>query len=162
MASAADDLVVVELRGLPVALYGISSEHHDGLRREFALINRGADDDTSVPTRLRRLIDELNASFGAFTTEPTGALREALRRGDETIDLAYRVPREAGQAAQELDDLLDEADAFCRAGRHLLTLATPPEPLALRRWFLGEFVAQVGGAPPTSWAQFAGRPTTAT
>ena len=160
MTAPQDDLVVVELRGVPVPLYGTTSEHHDGLRREFALISRGSPDDTSVTIRLRRLIDQLDDRFGAFTAEPTGVLREALRRGEETVDLAYRVPRDAGRAAQELDDLLDEADAFCRSG-HLLTLATPPEPLALRRWFLGEFAAQTRGAPPTPWEQYAGRPATA-
>ena len=54
-----------------------------------------------------------------------------------------------------LDAQLDEADAFCRAGNQLLALATAPEPLAFRRWFLGKFAAQIEGAAPTSWEESA-------
>jgi hypothetical protein len=51
--------------------------------------------------------------------------------------------------------MLDEADEFCRQGKHLLTLATPPDLRRYRQWFLGEFVAQIGGRPPTPWPLFA-------
>jgi hypothetical protein len=103
---------------------------------------------------------DLEGRFGAFTSEPTAALAEAMARGDETVDLVYRVPSGVREAALELDALLDEADAFCLSGEHLLTLATPPEPLRFRRWFLTEFVAQIDGAAPTAWASFAAAPTT--
>ena len=52
--------------------------------------------------------------------------------------------------------MLDEADEYCRRGDHLLTLATPPEELRFRRWFISEFVDQVNGAPPTPWPDVAG------
>ncbi|MDP8936487.1 MAG: hypothetical protein M3O23_01920, partial [Actinomycetota bacterium] len=45
------------------------------------------------------------------------------------------MPAEVGPAAAEFNRLLDEADEFCRAG-DLLTLATPPDTAAFRRWFL--------------------------
>ncbi|MBA2438213.1 MAG: hypothetical protein H0V52_07665, partial [Acidimicrobiia bacterium] len=57
----------------------------------------------------------------------------------------------ARAACITLGELLDESDEFCKKGEHLLTLTTPAEPLALRRWFLGEFVAQIDGADPTPW-----------
>ena len=50
--------------------------------------------------------------------------------------------------------MLDEADAYCREGAHLLTVATPPEELRFRRWFISEFVVQVGGAAPTPWPDY--------
>jgi hypothetical protein len=49
-----------------------------------------------------------------------------------------------------LIDMLDEADAFCRGG-DLLMLATPDDQVAFRRWFLAEFVTQLGGGAPTPW-----------
>jgi len=52
--------------------------------------------------------------------------------------------------------MLDEADDYCRRGDHLLTLATPAEELRFRRWFVGEFVEQLGGAAPTPWPAYAG------
>jgi hypothetical protein len=141
-------LISVHILGLPLAVYQRASEHSDELVREFALIRE--DDSDHVPARLLRLIDELNARFGAFTEGPSTTLQDALARGDEAIDLIYQVPPEAAEAATRLGALLDEADDFCRSG-DLLTLATVPEGLAFRRWFLEEFASQIAGRPPRPW-----------
>lgn len=154
--TGADATLTIEIVGLPLRLYRQASEHSDGLFREFALIHRSEADEHGVPARLLRLIDDLRVGFGSFTAQPTAALGEALARGDDRVDLVYRVPPQAKEASIELLRLLDEADAFCRAGQHLLTLATPPGPVAFRQWFLGEFVAQVDGAPPARWDDFVG------
>ena len=61
------------------------------------------------------------------------------------------MPPAAAGAAQQLADMLDEADEYCRRSDHLLTQATPAEELRFRRWFISEFVAQLGGAPPRPW-----------
>ena len=147
-------LVDVRLLGVSLAAYRHSSEHHDELFREFALITErqrdkpGASD--AVPARLLALITDLRARFSGFSAANTAILQEAAERGDEYIDLVYRIPPEAGGAAMEFDRMLDDADAFCRAG-DLLTMATPPEAAAFRRWFLGQFAAQAAGAEPTPW-----------
>ncbi|MGH9265636.1 MAG: hypothetical protein ACRD1D_13190 [Acidimicrobiales bacterium] len=152
---AAPGLLPVEILGLPLDVYQRASEHNDELLREFALIREDGSD--HVPARLLALIEELHGRFGAFTEGPTSALQGALVRGDRDIDLHYEVPAEAADGAVRLGALLDEADAFCRSG-DLLTLATVPESLAFRRWFLDEFVSQIAGHPPRSWPAFmAGR-----
>jgi hypothetical protein len=46
--------------------------------------------------------------------------------------------------------MLEEADEYCRSDQ-LLTLATPPTLVAFRRWYLGEFIAQIDGRPPQPW-----------
>ncbi len=143
------DLIPVRILGLPLDVYQRASEHSDELLREFALIRE--DNSERVPDRLLSLMDELRARFGAFTAAPTSALHDALARDEEQIDLVYVVPPEAADAAVRLGTLLDEADEFCRAGE-LLTLATVPEGVAFRRWFLEEFVSQIGGRPPRPWA----------
>ena len=145
------ELVQVRILGLPLDVYQRAAEHSDELLREFALI-RG-DDSDHVPTRLLALIEELNLRFGGFTQGPTTSIHDALARGDREIDLLYEVPPDAGAAAARLGALLDEADDFCRSG-DLLTLATPPEGLAFRRWFLAEFALQAVGRPPRPWAAF--------
>lgn len=142
-------LFSVRILGLPLDVYQRASEHSDELLREFALVRE--DDSDHVPARLLALIDELNARFGAFTEGPRSTLQDALARGDRTIDLQYEVPAEAADAAIRLGALLDEADDFCRSG-DLLTLATVPEGLAFRRWFLDEFVSQIGGRSPRPWS----------
>ncbi len=146
-------LAEVRLERVPLDIYREASEHHDELLREFALITEGqraetADGPDAVPARLLALIDDLTARFAGFTASTSAELRAALARGDDRVDLVYRVPPEAAPAAAEFDRMLEEADEFCRAG-DLLTLATPPEVVQFRRWFLNEFVAQVGGAEPT-------------
>ncbi len=150
-AAAGPTLVPVRILGLPLDVYRRSAEHTDELLREFALIRE--DNSDHVPARLLALVDELNARFSAFTREQTVTMQEAAGRGDKEIDLVYEVPPEAAEGVVRLAALLDEADEFCRAG-DLLTLATLPEGLAFRRWFLGEFLFQINGKPPRHWSQF--------
>ena len=147
------EVVEVALRGLPVEVHRRTAEHSDELQREFALLRAGSDDRDSVPARLLILVEELGSRYQGFTENTRQELLDAMDQGAESIDLVYRVPREIRDATIHLGDLLDEADEFCRAG-DLLTLATPPDALAYRRWFLSEFVRQIDGHPPTPWAEF--------
>ena len=151
MSGAGPVLVPVRILGLPLDVYRRSSEHSDELLREFALIRE--DNSDHVPGRLLALIDELNARYAGFTQAQRLAMQEALARGDTEIDLLYEVPPEASEGVVRLASLLDEADDFCRAG-DLLTLATHPEGLAFRRWFLEEFQFQIEGHPPRPWSVF--------
>ena len=134
---------------MPLAVMQRSSEHSDELLREFALIREEGSD--HVPARLLALVEELRARFGSFSEGALQAMQDAVERGDETIDLHYEVPPAVGAAARQLGDLLEEADEFCRAG-DLLTLATHPEGVAFRRWYLGEFQRQIDGQPPRPWS----------
>jgi anti-anti-sigma factor len=147
-------LVEVRLLGLPVPVHAAASEHMNGLQREFELIRQQEADSGSVPHRLMTLIEQLNAEFGGVGVQPTEALDAAVDRGDEAIDLTYRIPPTAGPASERLGAMLDEVDPYCSARGHLLTLVTPPEALAYRQWFLGEFVRQTAGQPPLPWEQF--------
>ena len=150
------ELIEVRILGLPIDIYQQAAEHNDELMREFALVKgRGAGDDAAVPDRLLTLVDEMRARFAGFTTQPEAELAEAAASGATTIDLFYLVPPDAAQGIGDLDDLLDEADHFCQAG-DLLTLTTPPDALAFRRWFLREFVRQAAGEAPTPWSDWAG------
>lgn len=158
MGSESGELVEVRLLDVSVPTYRQSAEHHDELFREFTLIARdgGPEASAGVPARLVALIEELTRRFGAFSTGPRSTLDEAMARGDTKVDLIYQVPPAIGPAAAEFAALLDEADAFCRAGEHLLTLAAPPRSVAFRRWFLGEFERQVRGEPARPWREPSG------
>jgi len=144
-------LVTVHIIGLPLAVFRRASEHTDELLREFALIKE--DGSEHVPARLLDLIDELRLRFGGFTEGPRNTIQEALDRGDAEVDIRYDVPEGIADGVHQLGVLLDEADAFCRSG-DLLTLATLPESLAFRRWYLDEFVRQAAGQPPRPWSAF--------
>lgn len=154
--SSQTELVEVRLVQLPLDVWQRTQEHVDGLLREFALIVQDAEARAAAPGRLLDLVAELNAGYGSFSEEQRREMIAALARGEVQITLTYRVPPAAAGAARQLGEVLDEADDYCRRGEHLLTLATPPEELRFRRWFITEFVDQVGGAPPTPWPDYGG------
>jgi len=154
-----DDLVAVRLLRIPVKVYAQTQEHGDALMREFALISQQLKEHESdhVPRRLVDLVDELNASYSQLSAEQEKILADAIASGDDEIaELVYHLPPQVGPAAQHLGDLMDEADRYCAAGQHLLTLATPPEAKRFRDWYLGEFIRQLEGQPPIAWPDYEG------
>jgi hypothetical protein len=151
MSQSTGELVEVRLLRLPLDVWQRTQEHVDGLLREFALIAQDDEAKAATPGRLLALVQQLTAGFGGFSETQRIEMEEAFARGETAIDLTYRVPPAAAGAARQLGDMLDEADAYCRRGDHLLTLATPEEELRFRRWYISEFVDQLGGAPPTPW-----------
>jgi anti-anti-sigma factor len=153
VTDVAGDLIEVKLIGLPVDRHQRAVAHQDALQREFDIIRTHLDAG-AVPQRLAALMDELRTRFGGLTDQPNAELAAAVDRGDQFIDLRYHVPAAVGPALDRLMDIFDEADSFCRDGSALLTLATPAEAVTYRRWFLGQFVEQTAGRPPTPWAEF--------
>lgn len=149
----AEGLVDVKLLGLPLAVHQAAEEHRDELRREFALL-RLQDADVSaadVPRRLLDLMDSLDARFSRFAESTRLEIQEAIEQDEETLDVVFRVPPEVKSGITQLGVLLDEADDYCRRGGSLLTLQTPPEALAYRRWYIDQFVRQIDGERPTPW-----------
>lgn len=152
------ELVDVVVRQVPVRLWQKSQEHSDELMREFMLIEsdrgrQGGPED--VPSRLVGLIEELTVQYAGFSEAQEQMLVDAAAEGRDSIDLHYQLPPGVGGAAAHLSELLDEADEYCRRGKHLLTLATPQPQVAFRRWLLDEFVRQVGGGDPVPWPAYA-------
>ena len=147
-------LVAVHIVGLPVPLHVRTSEHTDELMREFTYLRAQSDDPSAptVPSRLLDLVEELGGRYSGFTAGTQAELEAAIADDRPSVDLEYRVPADAAEACIHLRDLLDAADDFCRDGAHLLTLASPEDVVAYRRWFLDEFVRQVSGEPPRPWA----------
>jgi hypothetical protein len=155
----------VEIVGLPIAEHARTQEHSAELVREMYLMAQQLHDEPTpqtmaehpLPARLLDLVNELGQRFAGFTTAQDLRLTEAINAGLPSIDLVYELPLAAAEAAQHLSDIFDEADEFCLAGQHLLTLATPPDLVAYRRWFLSEIIGQLGGGSPSSWPEFLAR-----
>ena len=106
-----------------------------------------------LPVRLVALVEHLTSQYAGSSQEQEQQLEDAYESGSETVDLTYELPFSAAEGARALGEMLDEADEYCREGKHLLTLATPPDLLAYRRWFLSEFIEQAVGRAPTPWTQ---------
>ena len=151
-----DELVEVELIGVPLKLQMASSEHQDGLRREFRmLVDQGrADPSNSVPGRLIALAANLDRRFQAFGAAGREAIDAAVARGETSIDLKFEVPAAIGPAAKEFGAMLEEADEYCSAGEHLLTLCTPLEIVEYRHWAIQELINQPKGARPVPWPDY--------
>lgn len=151
-----EDLCEVRIVGFPVQVQQRAQEHLDDLLREFMLIAAANKEGPQehIPRQLLDLIYDVQREYSGTTLEQDAQMLEARERGDESVDLVYMIPSSAAKAAIRLGEALDAADTYCLAGEHLLTLATPPEALDLRRWYLGEFVGQISGALPVSWSDW--------
>jgi hypothetical protein len=160
MTDPLGDLYEVRVLQLPVRIWARSQEQHDALMREFALMSVPSEESERqrhVPTRLAQLIDTLTADFEGVATEQEEQLFAAAAADVDVIEeLVYTLPRAAVPASKALGDMLDEADDFCRQGRHLLTLAADEELVRFRRWYLSQFIDQADGKPPVAWPDFSG------
>lgn len=146
----AEPLVTVRLLGVPLDLRERSRVHVATLRRELALVEAG--EEASAGSRLAELTDELQDRFGPFVAAPTAEADAARAAGRETVDLVLEVPVEAADAAERTARLLDEVDELCQRGE-LVTLVTPPDLVAFRRWVAEEVVEQIRHArPPRPWS----------
>ena len=147
--------------GAPIALLGApiqemirTAAHYDDLYREFRLIlELDASHLEAIPGRLLNLIDELGSSFLGFGPSVEESWDTAVRENRDAVDLHFHIPSEAGPAVVRYNQLLDEADEFCRQAK-LLTIAPTEEALAVRRWAFGQVVCQCGGDAPTPWPQW--------
>jgi len=146
------ELVTVRLLGAPLRLWDRASVHTAELLREFALLTVGLQHGGHpVPRRLLELVAELTVRYAGLSDQPETQRLEALADGRTALDLVYQVPPDVGGPCTTLMELLDEADEYCERGTSLITLAAPADQQQFRRWYLGEFVRQLDGHPPTPW-----------
>jgi len=158
--AGSEELITVQVIGLPTDLQVEAQQQNDELTRELMLVaeqmrQRGTSGE--LPVRFVELVTSLSGRYAIFTAEQEAQLNAAIAAGEPTIDLTYTLPVSAASAAGALGGILDEADEYCRQGRLLLTLATPAPLVTYRRWFLDQFVGQAAGAAPVAWADYAQR-----
>jgi hypothetical protein len=156
VSDSAPELRQIRLLNLPVQLWVDAKQHNDELLREFTLIATAHDspaDGHAVPERLLAVITRLRQQYGHGSGERDARIFAAHEAGTRHLDMVVELPAAAAPALRNLAQLLDDADEFCRSGQHLLTLATPPELVAYRRWYLRELALQLEGAAPTPWSE---------
>ena len=146
-----DEKVQLHLLQVPIELWKRTRAHQDAVRREMDLL-RASEPAGSVPHRLMSLVEDFDARFGEFSDRSWGEFAAVAEDGGEAADLTIEIPAPAVAAAREMAAMMAEVDEFCRAGDHLMTLATPPDLVALREWVLRELTHQVDqGGEPTPW-----------
>lgn len=141
--------VDVTVPDVPLDLYVGFQHHFRELRREVRLLALAHGADYPIATRLSDLFSalelDLNDGFGL------SQFQGAMTAGAVSADMTVRLRRAAGPTLQQLLELLDLADAFCRDQR-LLSLARSPEQRAFQQWFLGEYIRQAEGRPASAWS----------
>jgi len=152
-AAVDEQFVTVRLLGLPLRVHARAEQQSDAMRREFQLIvEQEREQAGTVPVRLLELSTLLSARYEGFSEEQEERIEAGIEAGEQQLDeLVFTLPAHAGQAALELGAVLDEADEFCREGQ-LLTLATPPDLVAYRQWYLANFSVQAAGGSACPWS----------
>lgn len=141
----------IHLAAVPVRVLAAGRQHHDELMREFAILALSEDQSLhAVPRQLTALIDDLGSRYAGATQRPDEAIDAALAAGVDTVDLSYQVPSSIVADADRLEQLLAEADEFCRT-KQLLTLPRSDVNVTFAHWYLDEFRRQVGGERPRAW-----------
>ena len=125
-----EGLATVRLLGFPLQVHGRAQQQSQEMRREFQLVlGQEQLHPGSVPARLLDLSAVLSERYAGFTEEQEREIEDGISAGRE---------------------VLDEADDFCRSGQ-MLVLATPPDLVRYRNWYLDEFSRQLAGEPPQPW-----------
>ena len=100
--------------------------------------------------RLLALAEGITATYGAQLDPAETELDRAAAAGEDTTVLRYELLPVSREVVLQYAVAMAEVDAFCEQAA-LITLATSPEMLELRRWTVEEFVRQYDGAPPRPW-----------
>jgi len=151
------ELVEVRLLQVPVAVWQRASAHQDAIQREFDIMMADLPKG-SVPHQLTELIDKFDRRYGGVADPTWQDMYAAAERGDDEVTLVFKVPADTAEAARQLEEMLDRVDEYCREGKDLLTLATPPELVSFRRWFLREFIRQIEDrGSPMKWTEWEDR-----
>jgi hypothetical protein len=146
---------VVRLAGCPVELSMRQDEHLDELIRELQLMRTASTTSQALAEHLQELLSE--PAHARHTGRRTAQL--AWQSGAKLIDVEMAMPREFGPRVLALHEAVNRADVLCEQ-MQMLTVASPPELRALRRWMAHEVSHQLGhDAAPVSWTDWvAGHP----
>lgn len=142
----------IRLLGFPVQLYARAAEHHAALQRELDVVRMSERGDATVPPPAAALLEEFDTRFRGYAAT-MAVIGDLVVGGADDAEVVIPIVSDPGQIAPEighLAELLDAADEYCRTAA-LLTVATPSELVALRRWVFREVVDQLEGAAPTPW-----------
>lgn len=144
-----EDPVEVQVLGLPTQAYIEFRHHYREIRRELRLLALASEETYPIARHLSELFMLFERDFRL--SSGTDAIQRAIASGHPTVDVDVLVDRSSIATIAQMIDVLELADAFCRAERLLSVAATPPQR-AFTRWYLGEFISQGRGRPPVRWA----------
>ncbi len=139
-----EDRYTVRLGDVPTDLLLAAKEHMDNLGREFALAAVGASSGESaqLPVDMASMVETLLNRFALARQAIKAQALAAAVRGDDRTTLTLQLPLTAAAAGEAYLRALDQADAYARSAR-ILTLETPPQHRAFRRWYVEAIADQL-------------------
>ena len=153
MSAAPEVVGSAVLRDYPLRLWARQQEHMENLLREFQLILGGEESGTtsgSVPAQLVNLATMFTTRFGALINSLNDEREAALAAGRDRMDSVVPLVEGLDELLAQVRQVLTAVDDYCRNG-DLLTLARPPELVAMSEWSLSELTTQFHGGEPTPW-----------
>ncbi|MCU1676040.1 MAG: Serine phosphatase RsbU, regulator of sigma subunit [Frankiales bacterium] len=131
----------ISLGDVPTDLLLAAKAHVDSVIRELVLSANGAASGVSaaLPPHLVSLVDGVVTEFSEARQAIKRQALAAAERGEARTTLELSLPLEAADAGERYLKALTEADAYARASR-LLTLESPPQHQAFRRWYVTSLV----------------------
>lgn len=146
-----EQAVQVKLLQSPLGAMGRSAEYYDSVYRQFRyLLEVDPAQSDKVPGRLLSFMARLAQAAPAIGQEAGPRWERAIREGRDRVDLVFDVPVSALPEIERFDELLDQADAYCRE-RDLLAQSGADEVIAVRKWAFQEILRQSRGNAPEPW-----------
>ena len=142
------DLKRLRLLNMPVQLFVALRARWAEIQRELRLLSISAGTEYPLAVEISELFPQIELE--RRQSRGIEQLDQALAVGRASADLEYWVPGSTAQTMTRLLELSEQVDQFCRDER-LLVLAATDQQRALLRWYLGEFIRQVGGEDPIPW-----------
>jgi anti-sigma regulatory factor (Ser/Thr protein kinase) len=141
--------VHIKVLGLPTASYVEFRHHYRELRRELRLLALASEETYPIARHLSELFLLFDHDHRLHAS--TAMILEAVATGEHTVDVDVTIDRSSISTIAQMIDVLELADAFCRAER-LLSVAATPRQRAFTRWYLGEYIGQGRGRPAVRWS----------
>ena len=138
---------LVRLGDVPTDLLLAAKNHVDGLVREFALVAAGTATGlaVAVPERLAELLTTVTRRFAGPRQAIKRQALAAAAAGRPRTPLELVLPASAAADAEQYLAALEEIEGYARAAR-LLTVESPPQHVAFRRWYIGSLIEQLRAA----------------
>lgn len=142
---ASEPRYTIDLGEVPTNLLLSAKAHVDNLVREFTLVSSSGPAAGPGDPHLAALIETVTHQFAEARQAIKRQAVEAAGAGRPRTRIRLTLPERAADEGLDYLAALDESDAYARAAR-LLTLETPPQHRAFRRWYITSLVRQLRAA----------------
>ena len=133
----------VRLGAVPTRFLLDAKAQIDNVVRELMLMRDGAATrGVALAPELAALVETVTVDFAEVRNEIKRQAAAAAARGDVDTNLELQLSPDAAEAGERYLEALDLADSYARAA-DLLTLASPPEHRAFRRWYVRNIIDQL-------------------